>query len=224
MRSIYSLLIIFFFTQTLVSAQNTKAEIKGTDKALSVTFHPLFLLNNAIKVDAELQGKKSLAFIAGLELYNGKISDLYRQTNNFEEPIDDQIFGLGINLAVKYKIDQSEDVNSFYFSPGLTFRRLDIKVNGPAYYAYLQDGIEYYTYGDVKQSHKVNPLLIYGNFGRYYEFNSVVADIYFGVGYKVLSQNKELLNTRKYHKAMFGYNYEGPTFQLGIKLGWQITK
>jgi len=225
-RSTYLILLFFLVSSVKVFGQESKSEITkpGTNKAISVTFNPIFLFNNTIKLDAELQTKKPWAVIVGAEFYSGGIKSLYSQSNNFNEPVDDEIGGFGVNLAIKYKFDQSGDVNSYYFSPGLTYRQLNLTLNGPAYYSYMQDGIEYYTYGATTQSQKVSPVVLYGNIGRYYELGSIVIDVYCGLGYKILNQNEELLKTRKYHKAMFGYNYDGAIFQVGIKLGWQITK
>lgn len=224
-RSTY-FIAVFSLLSSITFAQETKPEKSeaSSDKAISVAFHPLFLFNNALKIDAELQTQKPLAFIVGAEFYSGRTQDLYTQTNRFGEPTEDKISGIGINLALKYKADQSGQVNSYYFSPGLTYRYLNMELNGPGFYSYLQDGIEYQTYGDSQHNYKLHPVLIYGNFGRYYELNSVVADIYLGIGYKALAQNDELKKSRNYHKSTYGYNYRGPILQFGIKLGWQIKK
>lgn len=227
-RSLTVFLLLYTVILQPILAQETKIEKgeEGQGKAISITFNPLYAFNKAIKIDAELQTKKPLAFIAGAEFYSGRINvnSLYQQTNNFGESVDDKISGLGINLAIKYKFQETGGVSSYYFSPGLTYRLLDLKLIGPAYYSYTENGLTYYSYGLTEQSQKIKPLLVYGNFGRYIEINSVVLDAYFGIGYKILNQNKEVLDVRKYHTAMFGYNYEGPIFQIGFKLGWQITK
>lgn len=207
-------------------AQESKNEKESTDnkKAISVTLHPLYLLNKAVKIDVELQSKKPLAFIAGAELYSGRVSGLYEQKNTFGEDLEDKISGVGINLAIKYKFRPTGGVNSYYLSPGITYRRLELSLIGPAFYSYQENGITFYTYGNTQQTQRIDPVVLYGNFGRYIEINSVVIDFFCGLGYKVLNQNQQLLNTRNYHEEMFGYNYEGPIFQAGIKLGWQITK
>lgn len=223
-RSSFLLWLLCISSTLCAQESKNEKENKVDKKAISVTLHPLYLFNKAVKIDAELQSKKPLAFIAGAELYSGRVNSLYKQENSFGEATNDKISGLGINFAIKYKIQEIGGLNSYYISPGVTYRHLEINLEGPAFYSYQENGITYYTYGNTQQTQKVKPLVFYGNFGRYIEVNSVVLDVFCGLGYKFLKQNQQLLNTRNYHEEMFGYNYEGPIFQVGVKLGWQITK
>lgn len=198
---------------------------KSSNKAITIGIHPLFLFNKTVKLDAEFQkADKPLAYVVGVEWYNGNINDLYRKRNSYGEKVEDRIAGFGINAAVKYKFSQSGRFNSYYFSPGVTFRHLVVKLDGPMFYSYMEDGMEYFLYGQAQKDIAINPVLLYGTFGRYFEIDGFVLDMYFGLGHKLLKQNKELQTSRHYHEAMYGYNYSGATFLLGFKFGFQITK
>jgi len=221
----FSVLSIFCFPQVVLAQEmQSQSASSVSDRAIGITFHPFYLFNNAIKIDAELQTKKPLAFVTGAEFYTGRISNLYKQTNNFGEPIEDKIAGFGINAAIKYKFSQTERFNSYYFSPGITYRHLTVKLNGPMYYSYTENGMEFISYGPSQKNININPVLLYGMFGRYLEIDNVVLDMYFGLGRKLLKQNKELQTSRQYHEAMYGYNYSGTTFLIGVKLGYQIVR
>ncbi|GAB1462843.1 hypothetical protein [Pedobacter sp.] len=210
----------------MVFAQETQSQSasSGSGMAVAITIDPIYLFNNAIKLDATLQTSKPLAYVVGAELYRGRVGGLYKQYNNYGEPTEDKIAGYGINAGIKYKFEQTERFNSYYISPGITYRRLTIKEVGPMYYSYTENGMEFISYGPSQKDTAINPILLYATVGRYLEVGNVVLDMYFGAGRKLLKQNKELQASRKYHKAMYGYNYSEETFLIGIKLGYQIVR
>ena len=190
---------------------------------LNVTFQPLFLLNSAFKFDLELrQGNHKLSFIGGMELYNGSTRVLYGQRNNFGETTADRIKGYGINLALKYKISTGGKASHFYFNPGVVLRSFDMKLIGPMFYSYVENNVEYITYGTTEATFKISPFLVYGNFGYHYITDGFILDLYTGIGYKKSQKIEEVEQIRNYEDHFYGYNHNGIIVQAGLKFGFQI--
>lgn len=224
----FTLFIFCFLTSDHLFAQLRKVsydEIAKSKYPISISFQPIFLLNNALKVDVEMQQKeKTGAFIGGLEVYNGKITLLYPQESNLEETNNqDRINGIGLNLAYKLKFQKSEKLTSFYFSPGLTLRNLKLTLKGEGFYAFKQDDVEYYTYGPIEKEYPINSALFYGNLGYHKVWKTtMLLDAYFGFGYKTSTKNNDLKFSRNYDQYAYGFNFNGYSAQAGLKFGFQI--
>lgn len=214
-------LMICFLT-TMAQDKNEETKLR---KPLSVTVSAFHFFNNALKLDVEQRSlDKSWSYLGGLEVYSGKIGNLYQLKNQFNEDVFDKISGFGLNAAIKYNFEKTGGLNTFYLSGGATFRNLNFKLDGPMYYSYQDQGVAYITYGNHRLNERVSPFLIYTTLGRYLEVERVVFDFYIGVGYRILKQNQTLLSQRKYHEYSYGYNYLGFNTQFGVKIGGQIFK
>ena len=220
---IFLLLALSALTPVCAQTGGMQKEAKG-NPLVSVSIQPLFLLNNALKLDAEIQKEGSrLVFIVGGEMYNGQIKSLYQQVNSFGEAIEDHVSGFGVNAALKYIVSRKGANGSYYISPGITYRNIDLTLKGPGFYSYLENDIEYIAYGETEQQFNRKPLLVYGNFGfQYAKRNALVIDVFGGIAYKSLAENAALRQIRDYEKPMFGYEYAGFLIQAGVKLGFQF--
>ena len=217
---ISSLCLTSFFAH----AQGEETKSKDKSKKLDVFFEPLFLLNKAIKLDVEYQLKNpKLSVIGGFEIYNGPTNSLYDDVNSTGEPIKDIINGYGINLGSKFKLGKPKTNGNFYVSPGLTYRSLDLKISGPMYYTFMENGLEYITYGNAEQKFHINSVLIYGKVGYSYSIsNLLIFDVYGGIGYKTATNLPNLKLERSYDNNVYGYNYKGLLPLAGAKIGFRI--
>ncbi|OAQ38237.1 hypothetical protein A5893_15685 [Pedobacter psychrophilus] len=226
MKKIILLIFCFLIIQVKLFAQLGKVSTDADAKSkfpLSISFQPIFLMNNTVRFDAEIQQKeKSSAFVVGLEVINGKTDLLYRNIND-DEAEKDYVSGGGINLAYKLKLKPTEKLTSFYFSPGITLRTLEFAVKGDAFYSYIEDGIEYITFGESETKYPINSGFLFANFGYHKVWNTnILLDTYFGYGYKMSSRNELLERNRNYEQPIYGFNYNGFVLQAGIRFGFQI--
>ncbi|HET8829910.1 MAG TPA: hypothetical protein VFM79_11245 [Pelobium sp.] len=224
-KPVLGLFVCLFLFQTASFAQMSKVSTDADAKSnlpLSISFQPLYLMNNTIRFDVEMQQKeKASAFIGALEIINGNTQLLYNGGD--DNATKDFVSGAGIGLAYKLKLNPSEKLTSFYFSPGVNFRTLKISLKGEDYYAYEEDGIEYYTFGETEKKYPINSAMIFGNLGYHKVWTTtILLDAYLGFGYKLSTSDKLLEANRDYEKPIYGFNYTGFTFQAGIKFGFQI--
>lgn len=210
------------FAQQMRKVSNDKTA--KSNYPLNITIQPIFLLNGAFKIDAELQQKENKnAFTGGLEIYTGKTNLLYNNSDVDDTNIDDEVNGIGLNLAYKLKINHSDKIGGFYFSPGITLRTFKLNTNGEGFFTYEDGGVEYITYGLIDKDYNIKGALIYSNFGFQKAWKStLIMDFYTGIAYKNSTRNDELELSRDYEKPTYGYNYSGYLIQAGVKIGFQI--
>lgn len=216
--------IIVFDANAQLRKVSTDA-IAKSEYQMSLSFQPLFLLNNTIRLDYELQQKeKSAAFIGGLELITGNTSLLYRYINDDDNTLNkDDVSGVGLNLAYKYKLEKSDKITSFYVSPGITLRKVQLNTKGEDFYTYQENGVEYYTYGLIEKKYNINSALIFGNLGYQKVWNTgIMLDTYLGFGYKTTTRNSKLEVDRDYEKPFYVFNFNGFGLQVGLRFGYQI--
>lgn len=196
----------------------------GSEYPISVSFQPIFLLNNTFRLDADIQKKdKASALNVGLEVIAGNPEILYYYKNG--KAADDMVNGVGLSLGYKLKLNSAESLSGFYFSPGIALRTLKIGVTGEEFYSYTEDGLEYITYGEVTKKYPVQSALIFTNLGFHKVFTThIVFDSYVGFGYKTSTRNDLLEANRNYEKPIYGFNFNGFTFLTGFKIGYQIKK
>lgn len=226
MKLFFSLVVCLIVFQTISLAQMTKVSTDASGKnnlPLSVSFQPIYLLNNTLRFDVEMQQKeKASAFIGALEIINGKTALLYKN-NNDDEPSKDNVFGAGLGFAYKLKLNPTEKLTSFYFSPGVILRTMKITLKGNDYYSYVDDGIEYFTFGETEREYPIHSALFFGNLGYHKVWTtSILLDAYCGFGYKQSTRNNLLETNRDYEKPLYGFNFNGFNFQAGVKFGFQI--
>lgn len=224
MKLIISAFICLAVLQTTSFAQTNISSLDADAKSeypLSLSFQPVYLLNNTLRFDAEMQQReKASAYIGALEVINGNTNILY---NNGDGNSNDRVSGLGIGFAYKLKLNPTKKLSSFYCSPGITFRRLNITLKGEDYYSYQEDGIEYFTYGEKETKYPVNSALIFGNLGFQKVWTTtMLLDVYLGFGYKISTRDRLLETIRDYEKPSYGFNYNGVAIQAGFKFGFQI--
>ncbi|RZJ74743.1 MAG: hypothetical protein EOO47_20695 [Flavobacterium sp.] len=222
--SIVAIILFISLSSFFAHAQHEETKTKDTTKKVDVFFEPLFLLNEAIKLDVSYQlNQPRIAVIGGFEIYNGKTNILYDDINKEGELIKDNIEGFGINLGATFKLSKHVSNASFYLSPGLTYRSLDLKISGPMFYTFVENGLEYITYGNAEQKFHINSVLIYGKLGYSYAIsNLLVFDVYGGFGYKTATNLPLLKLERKYDENAYGYNYKGLLPLGGVKFGLRI--
>ncbi|RZL47033.1 MAG: hypothetical protein EOP00_13165 [Pedobacter sp.] len=161
--------------------------------------------------------------IGGFEIYNGQTNTLYDQINKTGEAFNDEIEGFGINIGSKFKVKKSKENGYLYLSPGITYRSLDLKISGPMYYTFIENGSEFITYGNAEQKFHINNVLIYGKVGYSYAIsNLLIFDIYGGIGYKTTTNLPAFKLERNYDENVYGYNYKGLLPLGGIKIGFRI--
>ena len=226
-KFLFTIFISFWVLKTNTFAQLSKVSDDAFTKSnypMSLNFQPIFLLNNTLKFDVEVQQKnKASAFIVGLEAISGNTSLLYYKRN--DDKANDHVVGAGISLAYKLKFNPTEKITSFYFSTGLTLRKMNITTRGEDFYSYLDNGIEYFTYGDVEKKYPVESALLFGNIGYHKVWkDNVLIDLYLGYSYKMSSEDDLLLKNRNYEEPVYGFNYNGVALQVGIKFGYQIKR
>lgn len=189
---------------------------------LSISFQPIYLINNTLRLDLEMQQKgKASAFITALELIGGNTQLLYSSDDNTKTK--DDVFGAGFGLAYKLKLNPTEKLTSFYFSPGLMLRTVKISLKEDDFYTYEEDGIKYFTFGEVETKYPINSALFFSNLGYHKVWTtSILLDTYLGFGYKVSTNDKVLETIRDYEKPTYGFNYTGFIFQVGVKFGFQV--
>lgn len=226
-KLVFKLFMALLLFQTAAIAQMRKVSTDADAKSefpISVSLQPIYLMNNTLRFDVEMQQKlKPSAFIGALEIINGNTNLLYKDNNNDDNTQGDRVSGVGIGLAYKLKLNPTEKLTSFYFSPGVNFRTLKISLKGEDFYAYEEDGLQYYTFGESEKKYPINSALVFGNFGYHKVWTTtILLDTYLGFGYKLSTKDKLLEVNRDYENQIYGFNYTGFTFQAGIKFGFQI--
>ncbi len=219
-----ALVVILFLKLTPASAQETSnAETNISETKLNVNFQPLFLFNGAVKFDAEIRPRnKKLGAVAGAEFYGGKTEQLYVKFNESGERFDGSVKGYGINVGLVYYFKDVSPSASFYLSPGFTYRNLELTSNAPDYYTYLENNVEYISYGVILKAYTVKPQLFYGNIGFRYVASHIALDIYAGMAYKTVNNLPQFAERSVYERSTYGYTYTGFLLLGGVKIGYQF--
>lgn len=223
------LFVCLFIFQTNCFSQLQKVSTDADAKSnfpLSVSFQPIYLVNNTLRFDVEMQQKaKAAAFVGAVEVINGNTELLYGNydDNNSDNERRNSVSGAGVGLAYKLKLSPTEKLTSFYFSPGVMLRTLEIAVKGDNFYAYEEDGIKYFTFGKTETKYPINSALIFGNLGYHKVWTTtILLDAYLGFGYKISTRDQFLESITNFENPTYGFNYNGLAVQAGIKFGFQI--
>ncbi len=189
-------------------------------QSVSVAIQPIFILNNAGKIDVELQPAKSrFGYILTAELYGGTIKD--KPTFSIDENTpSDKLRGAGIGISQKYKF--KDDRSSPYIAYGLTYRYQEIAIETEAFYAYQENGFTYYGYGPVNKNLVISSGMASAVFGYQKLEDDFVYDFYFGAGYKTQFKNTDFDGLRSYDRNQYSYAYKGPLMLVGLKIGFQF--
>lgn len=226
MHKLTLVLALVFLVFKGYTQQNTPAnndQVTNRKPHLNISILPLYLYSKAIKFDTELQFKDiNHGIILSTEIYNGLTEDASNQLFGGNSEATDKITGWGIGLAYKYKFSK-EDNTSFYISPGLTVRKLNIRAESEDFIPYTKDNLLYYKYGNIDKYYKLNGLLLSATMGYQKVWKpGILLDLYMGIGHKFSSKNEQLNKIRDYTKYAYNYGFNGPVFLIGFKIGFQI--
>ena len=189
-------------------------------QSVSVAIQPIFILNNAGKIDVELQPATSrFGYILTAELYGGTIKD--KPTFSIQEnAASDKLRGAGIGISQKYKF--KEDRSSPYIAYGLTYRYQEINIETEGVYPYQENGLTYYGYGPYNKNLIISSGMASAVFGYQKIEDDFVYDFYFGAGYKTQFNNTDFDGLRSYNRNQYSYAYKGPLMLAGLKIGFQF--
>lgn len=209
----FSLLGLILLLSLISVAQENKP-ING----IVASVQPLFALNNALRLDAEMKLRsKNLNFIISPEFYKGYSSD--NKSILSDKKRIDEVEGIGI--GVSHKIDFNSNRNT-YFNYGLMYRDLNITYEDEGYIPYQRGGLSYYEYGLYVDKLKINSILLDACIGiQSHSFGRFILDFYVGGGYKTSSKTSNY-NGRSYDQHHASYAYNGFVFRTGIKAGFKI--
>ncbi len=69
-------------------------------------------------------------------------------------------------------------------------RTIKITLKDEDFYAYEEDGIEYFTFGQIETKYPINSTLVFANLGYHKVWTTtMLLDIYLGFGYKLSTRN-----------------------------------
>jgi len=206
----------------------TQAEIIGKAKvdsisqktSVSVAIQPFFLLNNAVKIDLELQSANSkFGYIFSIEGYGGSMQeDRYKYTSR--DPVYDKLNGIGIGIAQKFRF--IDDRPGPYIAYGLTYRYQEIAIETEGFFPYQENGFTYYDYGPLEKNLVISSGLASAVFGYQKVKDNFVYDFYFGIGYKAQLKDTGFDGLREYNQYQYSYAYKGSLMMLGFKMGFQL--
>jgi len=207
------------------TAQDQTARPDTTDNdaksSLSLAIQPMFMLNNAGKIDLEWQPVATkLAYVFTVEVYSGRIKDVKAVFDNPSDVPWDRINGAGIGIAQKYKFKNER--SSPYLAYGLTYRYQEINIETKGFFTYEQDGLTYYDYGPLEKNLAVSSGLATAVFGYQKISDDFLYDFYFGFGYKAQFNNTEFEGLRRFDSSIVNYAYKGFGMVAGFKIGYQF--
>ena len=219
-------LVTKFTLLLLLSGASTYAQVQDKDSldqkpAMSLSVQPLFLISNAAKLDLEIQlPKRRLGYIVSAEVYAGRVKDIgFLEITSGDRPFD-RISGFGLGVLQKHSF--REGITSYYVAYGITYRHLKIDYETDGFSPYQQDGLNYYEYGPLEKSKKINTLLLSTTIGYHRIMGRFVYDLYLGLGYKSPLEKVDFNGARDYNDSMPSFAYKGFGILAGIKLGFQF--
>lgn len=187
---------------------------------ISVAVQPLFLINNAGKIDVELQPAGSkFGYIFTAEVYGGRIKDgdIFRR---FEDENWDKVSGAGIGVSQKYRF--RDKGSSPYVAYGLTYRYQEIPVETEGFYTYQENGLTYYGYGPGEKNLVISSGLVSAVLGYQKTAGDFLIDFYFGGGYKAQLKNTDFDGLRRFNRYQYSYAYKGAVVLIGVKVGFRF--
>lgn len=207
------------------TGQDQTAKPDTTDKdaksSISLAIQPMFMLNNAGKIDLEWQsGGKKIGYVFTAELYSGRTKDASEGFYNRGTEKWDRISGLGVGISQKYKF--KDERSSPYLAYGLTYRYQEISFETEGFFTYEQDGLTYYDYGPIEKNFAVSSGLATAVFGYQKIADDFLYDLYFGFGYKAQFNNTEFDGLRRYNDSIIYHAYKGFGMVAGFKIGYQF--
>jgi hypothetical protein len=213
----------FLLLLTAFSARSQEKAIDSASRsktAISVSLQPLFMVNNALKADLELQpsGRK-FSYVLTAELYDGTIQkdDDFGSSKRLAH---DQLNGFGLGILQKYKFKKK--LSSPYVAYGATYRHQEVAIETEGYYTTQQDGLTFYEYGAVKKRLLFDGLLLSTTLGYQKVSYNFVCDVYFGIGYKAPFGDADSESHREYDDNMTSLTFKGIGMLVGFKLGYQF--
>lgn len=189
--------------------------------SVTVALQPFFLLNNAGKIDVELQSAgKKIGYLFTAEVYSGQTKDESDGFDNRSRGDWDKINGIGVGISRKYKF--KDERSSPYLTYGLTYRYMEISFETDGFYTYQVDGLTYYDYGKLENNVAISSGLVSATFGYQKIVDDFVYDFYFGFGYKAPLNKPDFKGYREYDQSIINHAYKGVGMLVGFKLGYQF--
>jgi hypothetical protein len=218
-----SLLVSTAFAQT--ANDKTDMKLPHQNKRYTVAWQPLFLFNNALRLDFETRIKDKPAWLQiSPAIYLVKKKNRYMSPYGYAH--DDyylslsgdhlrHMFGASLEVSYKYFFTRKE---SFYLSGGGSYAHHDIHYDGYQWESYMEDGLQYLRrkHGDINQ--KINKLGLNALVG-YQIPNSgyFLFDMFLGAGYRKSFRSNP--DARTYDSDIIAYGYTGFSFITGIRFG-----
>ena len=221
------ILLLFASTTFAQTADNKNSDMKlpHQTKRYTVAWQPLFIFNNAVRLDFEtrikdkpawLQVSPAIYLVRQKERHRdffGYTNDYYYLTISGDEL--NRMFGASLELNYKYFFTRKE---SFYLSGGCSYAHHNIHYEGSFWTSYTEDGLQYHRidYGDVNQ--KINKLGLNALIG-YQVPNSgyFLFDMFIGAGYRKSFRSNP--GARAYDSDILAFGYSGFLFITGVRLG-----
>jgi hypothetical protein len=187
----------------------------------ALSFEPMYFFNNALRVN--LEKKVAQRDWLGLNV-TGYYSPLDPDANdrsitsNSDFEYIDGLRGLGLGGTYKHYFTRICFID---LGAGYTF--FDVRNEGfdYNYSKFIEDGLVFYEYGEVKKHQYFGKVMVNTNFGIHSTFRHLFfVEPYVGMGWAYSFYDHSY--QEKYNETMFGFGYRGPYLLMGLKLGFNI--
>lgn len=184
---------------------------------LTASIQPLFAINNALRLDVEINpAKKFPTLIISPEIYSG-----YSEDKGSYLEIKDEISGLGIGIShkVNFKVSRLRP----YLTYGFMYRNIAVKYSDEGFIPVFREGLEYYEFGYLSDKLRINSFLVNSCAGfEITKFDRIVIDFYGGIGLKNSSRKSNFPEKRLYSQEQYSLAYSGFLPMAGVKIGYKI--
>jgi hypothetical protein len=221
-KTVILLSAILFVTSLSAQIQipeNVPEKLPHQTKRFTVATQPLYIFNNAIRLDFEMRIKNTPSWIQISPV--GYLLPALNEDNTeywtFSGEELSSLRGGGLELNYKYFFNKKE---SFYVAAGGSYTHYNIGYSDYYMDKYIEDGLVYYMYkyGDMKQ--QINKWGLNTYIGYQIPTPTFLFDMFVGLGYRYSHKNNDVGN--QFDGSMISFGYTGAVFLTGVRFGVKL--
>jgi hypothetical protein len=217
----FFLLLVFLQFSVLFTFAEKPLSPSDTSKSAgsyAISLVPSFTLQNGFRIDLDIHLTKNQWLVIGPHYY------VTRNQNmgfflGLDQPVD--MDGYGFDLYHKILLKNEVTTSGPYFAYGIRYDHLSFKYNDYDWVKKLDSwGTPYYEWSETSINEINNRYGVNLMFGMQYVINNkLLIDGYTGCGIQVSNLSPDNAKSADYSNFFLRYNYSGPRFLLGVRLG-----
>jgi hypothetical protein len=218
MRALKIGILLALAVAAFMPAFSQQKDEKKADPSVILAINPLYTLQNAMRIDVDFRLSRNNWITIGPQYYvaKDKYMDLFLGN---DEATD--MNGYGIDFLHKIILSQKNNSTGPYLAYGVRYVNFSYTYNGFSWVQKLDEwGTHYYELekGDVTEKNNRYGFNIIFGMQNIIEDRFFI-DVYTGVGIQVSNMSPETANISNNSDFFLRYNYSGPRFLLGIRMG-----